>query len=146
MEELKLHPMYAAEYWKLVAFFEDDPTIKVGPIKQEDKSVTITCEDALKASYLRKILNPIELVVNVECDELNDVCEEMIDYVCKDNPLYSGLVENGLFKACMFKPICTHYFSDDMFSPTGHTAITARDLAKAVLDNKINYQTDFLDD
>lgn len=146
-----LHPLYAEEYWKLVAFFKDDPTIEVGEIDAETKTCTIVCDDPLKALYLGSILDTNELKVKVETTgEVIPTCE-VVDYVCKDNPHYHELLTNSRketdgtrFEALMFEPDCMHYFSDDFFSPTGHTAITARDLARDIFVNTgLNYQTYF---
>ena len=151
----ELHPGYAEEYWRLVAFFEDDPTIEVGECDSKNQSCKIYTADPVKAEYLRAMIDTAFLDVEVICDEEDvEPSEEILAYICKDNPHFSCLYNNKenaedenapMYKAAMFKPDCMHYFSDDMFSPSGHTAITARDLAKSIFYNHgINFQTDFI--
>ena len=150
----KAHPLWAEEYWLLKAFFEDDPTICVGDpdISEIGHYCTITTNDSLKAKYLEELLNLRELIVHIECENEDVTNNQKLGYLCKDNPIFHDVItirDEDLikFEAVEFKPICIHYYSDDLSSPTGHTAILPWQLAKALFSgNKINFQTHLEED
>lgn len=144
---LQMHPLYSLEYWKIKAFFEDDPTIEVSDINNADKSCKITVKDLLKKIALDTLLVTKELNVHVELNG-SGVIEDTVDYLCKDNPKYDHMEsfvdrETGtvMLKALMFKAESMHYFSDDMFSPTGHTAVLPSQLARDLFTESLNFQT-----
>lgn len=144
-QELKAHPEYALQYWKLKAFFEDDKTIQISDINDKEKSCTITVEDPLKGMILERVIKPTDLKVNIKYKDIL-FSEDMIDYLCKDNPHYDHLEvaeDEGVtfIKANMFKADVMHYYSDDMFSPTGHTAILPYQIAKMIFKGDLNFQT-----
>ena len=143
----QMHPLYSLEYWKLKAFFEDDETVKVSEINNADKSCKIIVKDLLKKVALENLLATKELTVNIEL-EGSGISEDMVDYLCKDNPKYDHMEsfvdrETGtvMLKALMFKAEPMHYFSDDMFSPTGHTAVLPSQLARDLFTESLNFQT-----
>lgn len=145
---LTLHPLWAQEYWKIKAFFEEDPTIEVSEVKtvNNEHSCTITVDDAKKALYLAELINTVELEVRIEDGFTNN---EKIAYICKDNPNFHALTEvtdpdTGAIRyaALEFEPKCMHWYSDDFFSPTGHTAILPYQLAKDIFYHRgVNFQT-----
>lgn len=144
-----IHPGYAMEYYKIKAFFEDDPTFKVSELDDVEKACTITVNDTLKGEILKLVLNTKYLKVNVECEQPGPtgISENMIDYLCRDNPHYDHMevfdTEEGftMMKALMFKPEVMHWYSDDMFSPSGHSAILPQTLASQIFYENLNYQT-----
>lgn len=146
-KNVKLHPLYAQEYWKIHAFFKDDPTIEVSECDSENKSCEIYVEDPLKAKYLREVIKTNDLKVEIICSEEELSLEEKIDYVCQDNPLYSHFECDDTYKrgALMFAYKPCHWFSDDFFSPTGHTAVMPYQLAKDIFVGGVNFQTDIVE-
>lgn len=143
----QMHPLYSLEYWKLKAFFEDDATVRVSEINNTDKSCKIIVKDMLKKVALENLLVTKELTVNIEL-EGSGISEDMVDYLCKDNSKYDHMesfvdreTETVMLKALMFKAEPMHYFSDDMFSPTGHTAVLPSQLARDLFTESLNFQT-----
>lgn len=144
--EANLHPMWAEEYWKLKTFFENDPTVKVGDVVA--KRCTITFNNSQKADYFKQLINLHELSVDVRYEAADISNNEKLAYVCDSNSLYHDYIKKEMddgkpiFEAVEFEPVCTHWFSDDMFSPSGHTAILPWQLAKDLFGgNGINFQT-----
>lgn len=153
MNNPTLHPLYAMEYWQLKALFQDDPTITIKDIDAKNKTCYITCSTSRKAELLQAFLNPRQLKVVIDVDHTNtSTVEDLFDELMADNPLYAGVVtvegSDGVrYSANEFKPIVTHFFSDDAFSPTGHTAILPQDLARRLFHGAgLNFQTDLTED
>ena len=145
---LETHPQYALEYWQIKAFFEGDETIQISEIDNKTKSCTITVNDLFKEVALEALIKTKDLKVNIIL-EGDGISENMMDYLLKDNPHYDHLEvfkdeESGIemMKALMFKAEVMHYFSDDMFSPTSHTAILPYQLARELFYENLNYQTE----
>lgn len=146
---IEAHPMWANEYWMLKAFFEKDPTIEVGDVEQYcgKYTCTIKTEDPRKAEYLREFIDTKELIVNISDGVKNNNAK--IGYLLKDNPLFHDVIDvidpdtkTALYSATEFEPICIHWFSDDFFSPTGHTATVPAELAKKLFSGiGLNFQT-----
>ena len=149
-ENFKTHPLWAEEYWKIRAFFEKDNTVKVSDVYtvNNDHYCVISVEDPKKALYIAELIKTFDLEVRIE-DGLSD--NEKLAYICENNPIFHELVEvidpeSGVVKysALEFEPTCMHWYSDDFFSPTGHTAILPYQLAKEIFNGRgINYQTHF---
>ena len=138
------HPGHIFEYFKLKAFFENDPTIKVGGIDDEHQTCDIFVDDEKKAAILERTLQCKYLKVNVVYNGSKVVCEEDIDYLCKDNPLYKCLMtmEGGNVKALMFAPEVVPVYTDNFFSPTGYDGYLPTTLAQDLFGD-FNCQTDF---
>lgn len=151
--KLNAHPLWAEEYWKIKTFFEKDSTVVVGDVVKVNNEhyCVIKTNDPKKTLYLAELIKTKELEVTVEDGLSND---EKMAYLCKDNPIFSRLVEvtdpeTGYvkFSAVEFQPECLHWYSDDFFSPTGHTAILPYQLAKELFHgNRINFQTNLTDE
>mgnify|MGYP003295365722 CR=1 FL=1 len=145
-KDVKLHPAYAMEYWKLRAFFEDDKTMKISALNDATQSCTITVDDVLKKAALESLLKLDGLKVNVVVSG-RGISEHTVDYLLKNNPHYDHLEvaeKEGITwgTANMFKAEVMHYFSDDMFSPSSHTAILPYQLARELMGDSINFQTE----
>lgn len=146
--DLKLHPLWAQEYWKIKAFFEPDESVLVSDVEEVNGEhfCTITVDDPKKGLYLAELIKTYELEVKIDDGLTNN---EKIAYICKDNPMFHELVEVRdpdtdvvKYAACEFEPVCMHWFSDDFFSPTGHTAALPYQLAKDIFYHRgVNFQT-----
>lgn len=138
-----LHPGYAYEYYQLKALFENDPDFEIGKIDNENQSCVITTKNAKKAMLFDKLANFKFLDVKVETADII-ANENGLGELFESNPLFSHVEEFGPdshMKAAMFKPECVAFFSDDFFSPTGWSVMTAQDLARRLFDGHINIQT-----
>ena len=141
------HPGFVFEYFKLKAFFENDPTIKVGELDNENQCCDIVTDDEKKARILDQALKCKYLKVRVLYDGSDEISEADIDYLCKDNALYKGMLqmEGGNIKALMFAPVVVPVYTDNFFSPTGYDAYLPTTLAQDLLGD-FNCQTEFRSD
>lgn len=141
------HPGHIFEYYKLKAFFENDPTIRVGEIDDEHQACDIFVDDEKKAALLDRTLQCKYLKVNVIYNGAEVISEEDIDYLCKDNPLYKCLMkmEGDNVKALMFAPVVVPVYTDNFFSPTGYDGYLPTTLAQDLF-GEFNCQIDFRSD
>lgn len=146
---LEAHPLWAKEYWMIKAFFELDPTIEVSDVREEYGShiCTIKTDDPRKAEYLIELLDTEELIIDIDSGIKNTNVK--LGYLCKDNPLFHDVIDViepdtgfALYTATEFEPMCIHWFSDDFFSPTGHTATLPYLVARRLFSGEgLNIQT-----
>lgn len=134
---VKVHPPYAMEYWKLHAMFDGDPDIVIGELNDSNKSCSISFASSEKADLFESLIHVEYLNIEYEININTEMSEANIAKLFSTNPHFSRLmsVEDSPvpYAAVLFKAECMHYFSDDFFSPTGHTAILPETLAVELL-------------
>lgn len=134
---VKIHPPYAMEYWKLRAMFDGDSDIVIGELDNDKQSCSITFASSEKADLFESLIHiehlNIECVININ----TEMSEANVAKLFSTNPHFSRLVTVAdptfPYSAALFKAECMHYFSDDLFSPSGHTAILPETLAVELL-------------
>lgn len=143
-DNVKLHPLYSLEYYKLKALFDGDPDFSISPVNDIEHSCTITVKNPNKACILDNYLRFDALKVNIEVK--SDVGgEKALARLLDTNPYFSTLAgsDDGLMTAVLMKPECIPVYTDDFFSPSGHTAFTADQLVRDIFGDGFNIQTDF---
>ena len=147
-----LHPGFVLEYWRLKAMFEGDPDIVIGEqVDDPEQPCVITVKNSDKAALLKDLLCLKWLKVDIQTAEL-PVGEEALAALLSTNPHFARLYDSQgqfPFQSVLMKPECVRVFSDDFFSPTGSTAMTAEGLAYELFTTEdgtrsINIKTDFV--
>ena len=147
-----LHPGYVLEYWRLKAMFDGDPEISIGEqVDNPETPCVITVKTSDKAALLKDLLCLKWLKVDIQTEEV-PVGEEALAALLSTNPHFSRLYDSEgqfPFQCVLLNQECIRVFSDDFFSPTGSTAMTAEGLAYELFTTEdgtrsINIKTDFV--